>query len=144
MGQNQNSSSPNRFYGIKVTKCWVTRKETSSFTVDKQTLYFESSIGIGVESDNPEHTSRDLYNGAHASLNILFERERQNWLSAKLAVAEHDRMTKELTDILVERNAATISASAAVSASAPISIPASAAVSDPDAVPKPLQATPEF
>ena len=84
------------YHGTRVNKCWMTRKETSSFTIDGQTMYFESSIGIGIESDNPEHNSRDLYEAGNRALNILFERERGNWLSAKLAEAEKRRIDDEL------------------------------------------------
>ena len=100
MGQDQKTGKPAEptynFRGIKISKCWITRKETASFTIDGQTSYFESSIGIGVESDNPEHNSRIIYEAAHRSLNILFERERLNWLSAKIAAAERKRVKDEL------------------------------------------------
>lgn len=124
MGQNDKPAAAQppqyNFRGIKVTKCWITRKETASFTIAGQTTYFESSIGIGVESDNPEHTSRIIYEAAHRSLNVLFEQERKNWLSAKIAEAERLRVLDELHEI--ERARAPVDASAPISASAAVTL----------------------
>lgn len=142
------------YRGIRVNKVWITRKETASFTIGGQTQYYESSIGLGIESDNPAHSSRDLYDGAHRALNLLFERERKNWLSAKVASIERDRIDAELAVAQAEWAAAHPSAEEAiVSSTVPLNeqeqnradgvpdltIQASAAVSSDVATPEHLK-----
>ena len=101
MPKPNESPAPVDYRGIKASKIWITRKETASFTIDGHTMYFESSIGLGAESDNPQHRSYDIYDAASRSLNVLFERERRNWLSAKVAEMEKLRIESEVAALNV-------------------------------------------
>lgn len=70
------------YFGKRCKSVWVTRKEFQSFKDENgEMVSRETAIGLSLESDNPDDTSRDLYEGANAALNILFEKERTNFIN---------------------------------------------------------------
>ena len=95
-GPNQTGSAQ-QYRGIRISKLMMNRGESTRFKIGDQEIEFKTNLGINIDSDDPNHTSRDLYDKGHKALNILFERERTNWLSAKVAEMEAQRIAGELT-----------------------------------------------